>query len=709
MKKMCKVLCVLLSLALLSSLTVAAFATEAEVPEPQDKSVKIRVIPEEELPENGELFDLFVQRELYGYDMAVFGTAARGKLNAMEQAIYDELRAGIEAVAVSGGSTVFALPEVAGLKTKWTNQELGVTSIEDFSLIDDAFFAQFSLDAILSALMNDCPFDLYWYDKTWGVAVSYQFEMSNALAGDQYVIDSVSVTDLSFAFTVSEDYASGENTVTTDVAKITAVRNTAAQVVADNAGKSNYEKLLAYKTYICDTVSYNDAAAYDPAIHYGDPWQLIYVFDKDPATEVVCEGYSKAFMYLCDLSSFTGDTACYTVSGQMNGGNHMWNIVTIGGRNYLADVTNSDTGSIGQDGSLFMAGASGTVTGGYRVNDILYTYDYENLYLWGTEDDSVLCLSAEKYVPGMPEETRASVTRVYGANRYDTAIKAADTLKEQLGVEKFSAVVVASGEGFADALSGSYLAAVKDAPFMLVRNNKNTINQVKDYIRANLASGGTVYLLGGENAVPKSMETGLEGFAVKRLGGATRYATNLLILEEAGVSGKDVLVCTGNGFADSLSASAAKQPILLVKTSLDASQKEFLSKVEGKLYIIGGTSAVNTQIENQLKAYGDVKRLGGATRYITSVMVAEEFFDAPRAAVLAYSDNFPDGLSGGALACGVDAPLILTKGGKDSVAAEYTKRMGIRDGFILGGPTLIADRVVRNVFSMGANDPIAVK
>ena len=33
---------------------------------------------------------------------------------------------------------------------------------------------------------------------------------------------------------------------------------------------------------------------------YGDPWQLIYVFDDDPDTNVVCEGYAKAFKYEAD-------------------------------------------------------------------------------------------------------------------------------------------------------------------------------------------------------------------------------------------------------------------------------------------------------------------------------------------------------------------------------------------------------------------------
>ena len=303
-------------------------------------------------------------------------------------------------------------------------------------------------------------------------------------------------------------------------------------------------------------------------------------------------------------------------------------------------------------------------------------------------------------------ETASEMIRIAGADRYTTAFLTADQLKAKLGISKFNTIVVASGTDFADALSGSYLAAVKGAPMLLVRNRDQEITAVKDYIKANLVPGGTVYLLGGEKAVPKAMESGLEGIQVKRLGGATRYATNLLILEEAGISGKDVLVCTGKGFADSLSASAAKQPILLVKDNLDNDQKNFLSKVSGKIYIIGGSSAVSTRIENQLKTYGTITRLGGATRYVTSVMVAETFFENPKYAVLAYSENFPDGLSGGALACGIDAPLILVKGGKGADAAGYTRAKGIQSGYVLGGTGLISDATVNTIFGQAAGTPI---
>ena len=339
------------------------------------------------------------------------------------------------------------------------------------------------------------------------------------------------------------------------------------------------------------------------------------------------------------------------------------------------------------------------------LSDVYYTGSESEWKTITVDVDNYKLLSANIHY--VHAAVNADVVRVFGADRYATAFKAADTLKEELGVQKFQNVIVASGTGFADALAGSYLAAQKNAPILLVRGAN--VDDVKNYIKQNLASGGTVYLLGGVNAVPKAMETGLEGFNVKRLGGANRYDTNLLILQEAGVGDKDIIVCTGLNFADSLSASATGLPILLVKDSLYANQKEFLKANGGNFIVVGGTNAVNATVEKQLATYGSVKRLAGNTRYDTSVLVAKEFFDAPKSAVLAYAQNFPDGLSGGPLAYVLNAPLILTDSKKPTAAVTYATGAGIKSGYVLGGPGLISDKVVKNIFSMAANASITVK
>ena len=284
--------------------------------------------------------------------------------------------------------------------------------------------------------------------------------------------------------------------------------------------------------------------------------------------------------------------------------------------------------------------------------------------------------------------------RLAGGNRFETAFKVADAMKAQLGIDKFESVIVASGVNFADALSGSYLAAVKNAPILLSYSTDAINDSVKDYIRANLKDGGMVYILGGTSAVPASMESGLESYQVKRLAGNDRFGTNLAILKEAGVEGKDILVCTGVDFADSLSASAAQQPILLVWRELTGAQRAFLETVSGNLYVIGGTGAVSNALMAQVGEYGHTSRLGGGNRFETSVLIAEAFFPDAKAAVVAYAWGFPDGLCGGPLAAVMDAPLVLTMNCYEEAAAKYTTENGIVRGVVLGGEALISQESV---------------
>ena len=299
-----------------------------------------------------------------------------------------------------------------------------------------------------------------------------------------------------------------------------------------------------------------------------------------------------------------------------------------------------------------------------------------------------------------------NVIRIAGTNRFETAFKVADQMKKNLGLEKFDAIIVASGTNFPDALSGSYLAAVKRAPILLSFNEAYN-DQAKNYIRENLAADGTVYLLGSVDVVPETFEEDLEGFNVKRLAGPNRFDTNLEILKEVGVEGKEILVCSGLGFADSLSASATELPILLVWNDLFENQKAFLEEYAsgGKFCIIGGETAVSKQIERQIGQYGQTRRVGGTNRFMTSVMIAETFFDAPASAVLAYAWNYPDGLCGGALASTMDAPLILTMTKYENAAAGYIQSEGIDKGAVLGGTGLISDEAVKMIFGEPKADP----
>lgn len=299
--------------------------------------------------------------------------------------------------------------------------------------------------------------------------------------------------------------------------------------------------------------------------------------------------------------------------------------------------------------------ASVTVTGLGDYADVLNEVTYFEIK---TNEQ----IQAERVFAG------AKKVRVSGQTRYATAIRAADQLLKATGKSKFDNIVVACGDNYPDALSGGYLAKVKNAPVLLV--SKTNEEEIKAYIEEHLARTGDVYILGGTGAVSERFRESLTLAEINtvRLGGATRYDTNIEILKAAHVDYESLLVCSGNGYADSLSASAVGLPILLVGKNITASQREYLASIKSDhFFVIGGTGAVSASVDSAIKAVktsGDAarssERISGQSRYTTSTEVAKKFFGTdPSYVAFAYGQNFPDGLAGGPLAMAIGAPLIL--------------------------------------------------
>jgi putative cell wall-binding protein len=290
--------------------------------------------------------------------------------------------------------------------------------------------------------------------------------------------------------------------------------------------------------------------------------------------------------------------------------------------------------------------------------------------------------------------------RIYGLDRYETSLKTADALKSSLGVSAFENIIVADGRAYADALAGTYLAKVKDAPILVVGADEQSQSKVLAYIKSNLKASGTVYILGGTGAVSSAFETAIKSVTknVKRLAGDNRYATNIAILKESGVDSEEILVCSGLNFADSLSASAVGMPILLVGTELTTTQLAYLKSLDSnKYYIIGGTGAVSEKVKSQLSRWS-TERIYGSNRYETSVAVAKAFFDdKTKSVVLAYGLNFPDGLSGGPLAMSIGAPLILSTTSNTSAAESYVTQIDLKGVVVLGGVSLISNAAVQSI------------
>ena len=291
--------------------------------------------------------------------------------------------------------------------------------------------------------------------------------------------------------------------------------------------------------------------------------------------------------------------------------------------------------------------------------------------------------------------------RIYGKDRYETSYRIAQNLYYQKG--RFDNVVVASGLNYPDALSGCYLAYLRKAPMLLV--GEKTEGETLAKIRAYAKTDATVYLLGGPGSISSRFETRVRsaGFQVKRLALNDRFGTNLKILQECGIQGRDLLVASGLNYPDSLSASAVPKPLLLVGNALTKEQKALLRSAEiNRIYILGGTGSVSPAIETELRSYGKpVGRIGGANRFETSYLIAKRFYPKSKYLTLAYGHNYPDGLSAGPLAMSHNGPIVLCNSDEPvyQSAHQYLFESGANEGYVIGGPTLISDIAADYVFS----------
>ena len=491
-----KSLAMLLALVMLLGLvSPAAQAAEPGEDAPAVETVETETVAvdtsDADLPDHDELFAEYVQQMMYPqYGVSTFANFGMDALTGLDKTIYEKLKAKIKEVAkgeLNSASFTLTWEDLDIQKTSWTEEELGTTIIDNQTISQTAIAAVMNkigynsaaVANILDLLLVDCPYELYWFDKSTSQAFVYPSSLGvTATSGGSGSSISLKGEGITFSFKVSKDYSVGNviGTTDVDVSKTGAASqavDTAKDIVRANAGKSDYEKLLAYKNWICENVSYNEeAAAESYQGGYGDPWQIIYVFDGKSDTNVVCEGYAKAFQYLCDLSTFH-DAICYTVSGTMSGdltggvsssGGHMCNIVRTSAGSYLVDVTNCDgdegasSVAVGYPDKLFLKApnANGSVDGGYTftLNGKNYTfaYDDDDKSLYGS---TILTLAEDNYpVPALSLSYTApssltidaaiapmNPTVSNGSDSYTFAVKAGPALPDGLTLDTATGVI----------------------------------------------------------------------------------------------------------------------------------------------------------------------------------------------------------------------------------------------------------------------------
>ena len=273
-----------------------------------------------------------------------------------------------------------------------------------------------------------------------------------------------------------------------------------------------------------------------------------------------------------------------------------------------------------------------------------------------------------------------------------------------VGFGSSDTVVLASGSNFPDALSASALAGAYGAPVVLT-----SPEALSSQARTTISSLGAsrVIVMGGEAAVSTSVETEFEsrGISVERVAGQTRQETSLAALSKVGENAGSidiVIIASGTGFADSLSASpysyAKKAPVVLAEGdgTLSAESVSAIAASGAKrAVIVGGTAVVGEQAASALASAGlSVERWSGADRYATSAEIAgHELAEGMSAATCAVATgrNFPDALAGGALVGSKGGVLLLADDGHaetiDRVIAP--NRSAVRQCYMLGGTSAV--------------------
>ncbi len=355
-------------------------ADETDVAVEPEEPTEIMTVEETVVPDydvdNDELAEQYILQELStGFDACYakysYGSGMTDEATASYLYLKDQI-----ALIASGDMTNTKITLPSTYTYTFTAADLGLSNLDNDNEVRTKISQLYMTPTLVqTALLATYPYELYWYDKTVGMSSGYQYYYNSNNT-------TVTIENLYYYFPVEKDYQNCGNTYSVNPTYGQAARNAASTVdsiINTYASYSDYDKLVAYNDKICELTDYNDAAAENISTPYGDPWQLVWVFDGDPKTTVVCEGYSKAFQYLCDKSTFK-DSNLYAISvyGQVffppsTSGGHMWNIVHIDGNNYLVDVTSDD--STNSD-DFFLVGASGSVSSSYKLSDgSIYWYD----------------------------------------------------------------------------------------------------------------------------------------------------------------------------------------------------------------------------------------------------------------------------------------------------------------------------------------------
>ena len=357
----------------------------------------------------------------------------------------------------------------------------------------------------------------------------------------------------------------------------------------------------------------------------------------------------KASCSICSGSAITWANPSYRLQAKVGG---VWKFAVIDSRYVYVDGRNFSYSSVRP--------------GQYRI---VGQYLSEDGTDWGMGTSAPFTVSENKNVSGVTLTMGVPTsTRISGADRFETS----STVSKKGFPDGADVVYVASGMNFPDALGAGPAAAQVDGPLLLVAPTS-----VPDTVMAEIKrlSPRKIIIVGGTGSVSASVEKTLRSVpsltgGVVRLSGPDRYSTSIKIARYAFSDGAKVaFLATGTNFPDALTAGPAAAsldaPVILVPGSsaqVDSATAELLRDLGVEtVYIVGGAAAISDGFASSVDALAgvEVERLGGDDRYQTGVRVNGRGFFTATSVYLAVGTNYPDALSGGALAGSQSAALFV--------------------------------------------------
>lgn len=335
-----------------------------------------------------------------------------------------------------------------------------------------------------------------------------------------------------------------------------------------------------------------------------------------------------------------------------------------------------------------------------------------------TERDLVP-LTAKQFAPVVeathPVKPFEQVTnRVAGDTAMETMSKVIDE-----SFKKARTVVLASKDGYWDALSASALAGALKAPVLLSGRDtlpQETIDQLQRL--------GTkrAYLVGGRSVMSNAVLDQLRALGISTVTVAGQQAQDTANMVARKLPSSDVcFIATSWGYQDALSASsfayAKKAPIFLANDAgmLDRSTLACIrSKNFKRVVLIGGESVLTPELVQQLNQAGvkNVQRIAGDTAYDTSALFAQWALNHGMKAnnmAIATGYGYEDALVGAAL-CGKKGSVMVLADDSNTTAVDLivdAQKNKISNYYILGGQSVVGERVsegLENVFSSFGDD-----